>query len=131
MDSGSSSASELRCSIRSYRTEEEEKETAELRSSALTSPLAPHAIVSSTNSKAQAPNLNNAREAFPTSEAMHLIAACASVKTVTLSGIHRRLAARDPQGPGLGGALGIEGLMIISNVGLDTDQCYPYCHATE
>jgi len=46
--------------------QEKGKEPAEQRSSAHTFPLAPYAIVSSTNSKAQAPNLNNAREAFPT-----------------------------------------------------------------
>ena len=62
MNSGSSSGSQLRCSIRWCRTKEEEKEPAEQRSSA-------HAIVSSTNSKAQAPNLNDAREAFPTRRA--------------------------------------------------------------
>jgi len=48
------------------RTQEEEKEPTEQRSSAHTSPLAPYAIVFSTDSRAQAPNLNNAREAFPT-----------------------------------------------------------------
>jgi len=49
MDSGISSGSQLRCSIRLYRRkeEEEEKEPAEQRSSTHTSPLA---IVSSTNS---------------------------------------------------------------------------------
>jgi len=42
------------------------KNPQEQRSSTHTSPLAPYAIVSSTNSKAQAPNLNNAQEPFPT-----------------------------------------------------------------
>jgi len=49
-----------------YLSKEEEKEPAEQRSSARTSPLAPYVIASSTHSKAQAPNPNNAREAFPT-----------------------------------------------------------------
>ena len=49
-----------------YIVEGEEKETAEQISSADTSPLAPYAIVSSTNSKAQVPNPNTAREAVPT-----------------------------------------------------------------
>jgi len=40
-----------------YSTEEE-KEPTEQRSSVHTSPLAPYVILSSTNSKAQVPNLN-------------------------------------------------------------------------
>jgi len=56
--------------------QEKRKEPAEQRSSSHTSPLAPYAVVSSTNSKAHAPNPNNRlgehpirktpREAFPT-----------------------------------------------------------------
>jgi len=72
MDSGNSSGSQLRCIIRWCRRKQEEKEPAEQRSSAHTSPLAPYAIVSSTNSKAQAPNLDDAREAFPTASATRL-----------------------------------------------------------
>jgi len=68
MDSGISSGSQLRCSIRSYRRKEEEKEPAEQRSSAHVPRLqsCPQQTQSSTISKAQPPNLDDAREAFPT-----------------------------------------------------------------
>jgi len=55
-----------------YIVEAEEKEPAEQISSADTSLLAPYVIVSSTNSKAQGPNLNKAREAFP----IHPLSSC-------------------------------------------------------
>ena len=70
MDSGISSGSQLRCGIRSYRRKEEKKRKNPLnKDPPLTLPRlqsCPQQTQSSTNSKAQPPNLDDARQAFPT-----------------------------------------------------------------